>query len=45
MVIKLGFIQRFAIFVRKQVSSRGKKVDLEKLEMKEEELLTKQRAQ
>ena len=44
MVIQFRSIQRFAGSVRKNVSSRGKKVGLEKLEMKEAELLIKQRA-
>ena len=44
MVIQLGFIQRFVVSVKKDVSYREKKVGLEKLEMKQAELLIKQRA-
>ena len=44
MVTQLGFIQRFVVSVRKDVSYRGKKVGLEKLEGKEAELLIKERA-
>ena len=44
MVIQLGFIQRFVVSVRKDVSYREKKVGLEKLEVKQAELLIKQRA-
>ena len=41
MVTQLGFIQRFVVSVRKDVSYSGKKVGLEKLEGKEAELLIK----
>ena len=44
MAIQLGFIQRFATPVRKDVSYRGKKVGLEKLEIKEAKLLINQKA-
>ena len=44
MVIQLGFIQRFVVSVKKDVSYREKKVGLEKLEMRQAELLIKQRA-